>query len=68
MYKRQGLGHWALGGYTPEYHAVGKNIGAVTYDFLDKGDREGVDLVTTVSYTHLHVNRHYEGCSPHVGG
>lgn len=41
-----GLGHWALGGYTPEYHAVGKNIGAVTYDFLDKGDREGVDLVT----------------------
>lgn len=41
-----GLGHWALGGYTPEYHVVGKDIGAVAYDFLDKGDETGVDLVT----------------------
>ena len=60
-----GLGHWALGGYTPEYHAVGKNIGAVTYDFLDKGDREGVDLVTipgnyTFDIKRLHEFKFYE--------
>lgn len=41
-----GLGHWALGGYTPEYRVVGRDIGAVAYDFLDKGDVEGVELVT----------------------
>lgn len=41
-----GLGHWALGGYTPEYHVVGKDIGAVVHDFLDKGNTTGVDLVT----------------------
>ena len=33
------IGHW--GGYTPEYHAVGKNIGAVTYDFWIKGIEKG---------------------------
>jgi len=55
-----GLGHWALGGYTPEYHAVGKNIGAVTYDFLDKGDREGVDLVTIPGNYTFDINRLHE--------
>lgn len=55
-----GLGHWALGGYTPEYHAVGKNIGAVTYDFLDKGDREGVDLVTIPGNYTFDIKRLYE--------
>ena len=55
-----GLGHWALGGYTPEYHAVGKNIGAVTYDFLDKGDREGVDLVTIPGNYTLDIKRLHE--------
>ena len=55
-----GLGHWALGGYTPEYHAVGKNIGAVTYDFLDKGDREGVDLVTIPGTYTFDIKRLHE--------
>lgn len=55
-----GLGHWALGGYTPEYHAVGKNIGAVTYDFLDKGDREGVDLVTIPGNYTFDIKRLHE--------
>lgn len=55
-----GLGHWALGGYTPEYHAVGKNIGAVTYDFLDKGDREGVDLVTVPGNYTFDIKRLHE--------
>ena len=55
-----GLGHWALGGYTPEYHAVGKNIGAVTYDFLDKGDREGVDLVTIPGKYTFDIKRLHE--------
>lgn len=55
-----GLGHWALGGYTPEYHAVGKNIGAVTYDFLDKGDREGVDLVTIPGNYTFDIRRLHE--------
>lgn len=55
-----GLGHWALGGYTPEYHAVGKNIGAVTYDFLDKGDREGVDLVTIPGNCTFDIKRLHE--------
>ncbi len=41
-----GLGHWALGGYTPGYHVVGKDIGAVAYDFLDKGNTTEVDLMT----------------------
>lgn len=54
------LGHWALGGYTPEYHAVGKNIGAVTYDFLDKGDREGVDLVTIPGNYTFDIKRLHE--------
>lgn len=40
-----GLGYWVLGGYIFEYYVVGKNIGVVIYDFLDKGDREGVDLL-----------------------
>lgn len=55
-----GLGHWALGGYTPEYYAVGKNIGAVTYDFLDKGDREGVDLVTIPGNYTFDIKRLHE--------
>ena len=55
-----GLGHWALGGYTPEYHAVGKNIGAVAYDFLDKGDREGVDLVTIPGNYTFDIKRLHE--------
>ena len=55
-----GLGHWALGGYTPEYHTVGKNIGAVTYDFLDKGDREGVDLVTIPGNYTFDIKRLHE--------
>lgn len=55
-----GLGHWALGGYTPEYHAVGKNIGAVTYDILDKGDREGVDLVTIPGNYTFDIKRLHE--------
>ena len=55
-----GLGHWALGGYTPEYHAVGKNIGAVTYDFLDKGDRAGVDLVTIPGNYTFDIKRLHE--------
>ena len=55
-----GLGHWALGGYTPEYHAVGKNIGAVTYDFLDKGDREGVDLLTIPGNYTFDIKRLHE--------
>ncbi len=55
-----GLGHWALGGYTPEYHAVGKNIGAVTYDFWDKGDREGVDLVTIPGNYTFDIKRLHE--------
>lgn len=55
-----GLGHWALGGYTPEYHAVGKNIGAVTYDFLDKGDREGVGLVTIPGNYTFDIKRLHE--------
>lgn len=55
-----GLGHWALGGYTPEYHAVGKNIGAVTYVFLDKGDREGVDLVTIPGNYTFDIKRLHE--------
>lgn len=55
-----GLGHWALGGYTPEYHAVGKNIGAVTYDFFDKGDREGVDLVTIPGNYTFDIKRLHE--------
>ena len=55
-----GLGHWALGGYTPEYHAGGKNIGAVTYDFLDKGDREGVDLVTIPGNYTFDIKRLHE--------
>ena len=55
-----GLGHWAFGGYTPEYHAVGKNIGAVTYDFLDKGDREGVDLVTIPGNYTFDIKRLHE--------
>ena len=55
-----GLGHWALGGYTPEYHAVGKNIGAVTYDFLDKGDREEVDLVTIPGNYTFDIKRLHE--------
>lgn len=55
-----GLGHWALGGYTPEYHAVGKNIGAVTNDFLDKGDREGVDLVTIPGNYTFDIKRLHE--------
>ena len=55
-----GLGHWALGGYTPEYHAVGKNIGSVTYDFLDKGDREGVDLVTIPGNYTFDIKRLHE--------
>lgn len=54
-----GLGHWALGGYTPEYHAVGKNIGAVTYDFLDR-DREGVDLVTIPGNYTFDIKRLHE--------
>ena len=55
-----GLGHWALGGYTPEYHAVGKNICAVTYDFLDKGDREGVDLLTIPGNYTFDIKRLHE--------
>ena len=55
-----GLGHWAFGGYTPEYHAVGKNIGAVTYDFLDKGDREGVDLLTIPGNYTFDIKRLHE--------
>ena len=55
-----GLGHWALGGYTPEYHAVGKNIGAVTYDFLDIGDREGVDLLTIPGKYTFDIKRLHE--------
>ena len=49
-----------IGGYTPEYHAVGKNIGAVTYDFLDKGDREGVDLVTIPGNYTFDIKRLHE--------
>ena len=39
-----GLGHWALGGYTPVYHKVGKEIAGATYNFLDgeTGSETGV--------------------------
>ena len=51
------IGHWRI--YS-EYHAVGKNIGAVTYDFLDKGDREGVDLVTIPGNYTFDIKRLHE--------
>ena len=36
--------HWALGGYTPVYHKVGKEIAGATYNFLDgeTGSETGV--------------------------
>lgn len=55
-----GLGHWALGGYTPEYHGVGKSIGATTYDFLDKGDTEGMGLVTIPGNYTFDIKRLHE--------
>lgn len=38
------MGHWALGGYTPVYHKVGKEIADATYNFLDgeTGNETGV--------------------------
>ena len=30
-----GLGHWALGGYTPVFHKVGKEIAGATYNFQE---------------------------------
>lgn len=55
-----GLGHWALGGYTPQYHIVGKDIGAVAYDFLDKKNEAGVDLVSIPGNYTFDVKRLHE--------
>lgn len=55
-----GLGHWALGGFTPEYHTVGKDIGAAAYDFLDKGNEKEVDLVTIPGNYTFDVKRLHE--------
>lgn len=55
-----GLGHWALGGYTPEYHIVGKDIGAVAYNFLDKKNEAGVDLVSIPGNYTFDVKRLHE--------
>ncbi len=55
-----GLGHWVLGGYNPEYHAVGKDIGTAAYNFLDKGDAAGVDLVTIPGVYTFDVKRLHE--------
>lgn len=55
-----GLGHWALGGYIPEYHAVGKDIGTVAYDFLDKGNEAEVDLVSIPGNYTFDVKRLHE--------
>ena len=55
-----GLGHWALGGFIPQYHLVGKDIGIVAYDFLDKGDEHGVDLVNIPGNYTFDVKRLHE--------
>lgn len=55
-----GLGHWVLGGYTPEYHIVGKDIGAVAYNFLDKKNEAGVDLVSIPGNYTFDVKRLHE--------
>lgn len=55
-----GLGHWVLGGYTPEYHVVGKDIGAVAYNFLDKGNESDVNLVTIPGNYTFDVKRLHE--------
>lgn len=55
-----GLGHWALGGFTPEYHRVGKEIASATYDFLDKENGPGVNLVTIPGIYTFDVKRLHE--------
>ncbi|WP_455672166.1 sensor histidine kinase [Phocaeicola sp.] len=32
-----GLGNWALGGFTPVYHIMGKDLADAALDYLDKG-------------------------------
>lgn len=40
-----GLGHWALGGYTPTYHIMGKDIADATLDYLNEGINSNVSIV-----------------------
>ncbi|MDR0969170.1 MAG: HAMP domain-containing histidine kinase [Lentimicrobiaceae bacterium] len=30
-----GLGHWVIGGYTPNYHIVGKDIATISFNYLN---------------------------------
>ena len=30
-----GLGHWVIGGYTPNYHTVGKDIATMSFNYLN---------------------------------
>lgn len=55
-----GLGHWALGGYIPQYHVVGKKIASAAYEYLDQGEREGVGLVTIPGNYSFDVKRLHE--------
>lgn len=55
-----GLGHWALGGYTPVYHVVGAEIADVSFDYLDKGVGSDVRLVTIPGNYTFDVKRLHE--------
>lgn len=39
-----GLGHWALGGYMPDYHTQGKELANDCIDFLDPNTRKNVRI------------------------
>lgn len=56
-----GLGHWVLGGYTPEYHVVGKDIGAAAYNYLDRReDGAEMGLVTIPGNYTFDIKRLHE--------
>lgn len=39
-----GLGHWAIGGYIPDYHNVGVEMAQMVKSFLDEGGREYTEV------------------------
>lgn len=55
-----GMGHWALGGYIPKYHVMGREIAKAAYDFLDKKDSSNVRMKIISGNYVLDIKRLHE--------
>lgn len=52
-----GMGHWTLGGFTPTYYIMGKDLADAACDFLYEGAKSGVKLRSVPGHYVFDVKR-----------